>query len=129
VRRIERRLESLQSASNILEGGPQDVRYVGFGYPALNKPSEPPQLQYETDKGIIQGFSVLSSRNYFDAAQVFVSTNEKLEKSLDLRGSPMNFAIVLKYNDGVVLRVPVEGNAVRSEKAVLPDGYSLRVEK
>jgi hypothetical protein len=111
------------------EGGPQDVRYVGFGYPALNKLSEPPQLQYGTDKGIIQRFSVLSSRKYFDAPQVFVSTNEKLEKSLDLRGSPMNFAIVLKYNDGVVLRVPVEGNAVRSEKAVLPDGYSLRVEK
>jgi len=35
----------------------------------------------------------------------------------------MNFAIVLKYNDGVVLRVPVEGDAIRSDRAVLPNGY------
>jgi hypothetical protein len=110
------------------EGGPEGVRYLAFGYPALHKLSQPPLLQYGTDRGIAQRFSVLSSREYFDAPQIFVSTTEKLEKSLDLRGTSMNFAIVLRYQDGVMLRIPVEGNAIRPEKAVLPDGYSLRVE-
>jgi hypothetical protein len=75
------------------EGGPEGVRYLAFGYPALNKLSQPPQLQYGTDKGITQRFSVLSSRKYFEAPQIFISTTEKLEKSLDLRGSSMNFTI------------------------------------
>jgi hypothetical protein len=110
------------------DGGPEGARYLAFGYPALNKLSEPPQLQYGTDKGITQRFSILSYRKYFDAPQIFVSTTEKLEKSLDLRGTSMNFTIVLKYQDGVVLRVPVERNTIRPEKAVLPDGYSLRAE-
>jgi hypothetical protein len=56
-----------------------------------------------------------------------VSTDEKVEHSLDLRGSPMNFAIVLRYQDGVELHVPVEADAIRPDKTELPKGYSLRV--
>ena len=111
------------------ENGPLAVRYVAFGYAALNKLSQPPLLQYGTDKKIAQRFSVVSSREYFDAPHVFVSTTDTLEKSLDLRGSPMNFTIVLKYEDGVVLRIPVDGNVIRPEKVALPAGYSLRAEE
>ena len=75
-----------------------------------------------------QRFSVVSTREYYDAPQVFVATNEQLEKSLDLRGSPRSFVIVLKYQDGVELRVPVENDAIRPEAAVLPKGYMLRLE-
>lgn len=108
------------------ENGPLAVRYIGFGYSGLSKLSQPPQLQFGTDRKITQLFSVDSSRRYFEAPQMFVSTSDNLEKSLDLRGLPMNFTIVLKYEDGVVLRIPVEGNAIHPEKAVLPEGYSLR---
>ena len=49
------------------ENGPLAVRYVAFGYAALNKLSQPPLLQYGTDKKLAQRFSVVSSREYFDA--------------------------------------------------------------
>jgi len=91
--------------------------------------NQPPLLQYGTDKKIAQRFSVVSLREYFDAPHVFVSTTDTLEKSLDLRSSPMNFTIVLEYEDGVVLRIPVEGNVIRPEKAALPAGSSLRAEE
>jgi hypothetical protein len=60
---------------------------------------------------------------------MFVSTNESVEKSLDLRGSPMDFTIVLKYQDGVELRVPVAADAIRQDLAQLPKGYSLLAEE
>jgi hypothetical protein len=107
--------------------GPQAWRYVALGYVENNKFDQPPQLQYGTDKRVTQRFSVVSAREYYDAPQMFVATNEQLEKSLDLRGSS-SFVIVLKYQDGVELRIPVENDAIRPETAVLPKGYMLRLE-
>lgn len=109
--------------------GPLAARYVAFGYAGMNELSRPPQLQYGTDKKVAQRFSVVSSREYYDAPQMFVSTNEEVEKSLDLRGSPMDLTIVLKYQDGVELRIPVEADAIRPDLAQLPKGYSLRAEE
>jgi hypothetical protein len=40
----------------------------------------------------------------------------------------MNFAIILKYRDGVELRIPVDEDVIRPEAAKLPKGYSLRAE-
>ena len=122
------------SNSDLLEvwgegDGPQAWRYVAFGYAGINDLSRPPQLQYGTDKKVAQRFSVVSSREYYDAPKVLLSKNEEIEKSLDLRGSPMNFTIVLKYQDGVELRIPVEADAIRPDMAQLPKGYSLRAEK
>lgn len=122
------------SNSDLLEvtgdgDGPQAVRLVGFGYSGLSQLSRPPVLQYGTDTRVTQRFSIVSSREYFDAPRMFVSTGAKLEKSLDLRGSELNFVILLKYDDGVVLRIPVEADTIRPEKAVLPEGYSLQVER
>lgn len=108
--------------------GPLLSRYIAFGYAGMSELHRPPQLQYGTDKRVAQRFSVVSSREYYEAPQMFVSTNEKVAKSLDLRGSPMNFIIVLKYEDGVELRVPVEADAIRPDMAQLPKGYSLRAE-
>jgi hypothetical protein len=111
------------------EDYPRGVRLVAFGYGGLSELNKPPVLQYGTDKKASQRFSVISSRESYDAPKVFVSTGEDFERSLDLRGSPINFTIVLKYEDGVVLRIPVEGNVIRPEKAALPTGYSLRAEE
>ena len=122
------------SNSDLLEvwgdgDGPQAWRYVAFGYVDRNKFDQPPQLQYGTDKKVTQRFSVISSREYYDAPQMFVATNEQLEKSLDLRGSPRSFVIVLKYRDGVELRILVENDIIRPENAAFPKGYALRLER
>jgi len=109
--------------------GPQAWRYVALGYAERNKFDQPPQLQYGTDTRVAQRFSLVSAREYYDAPQVYVATNEQLEKSLDLRGSPRSFLIVLKYQDGVELRIPVENDAIRPESATLPKGYALRLER
>lgn len=110
-------------------GGPLASRYVAFGYAGMEKLSQPPLLQYGTDKRVAQRFSVLSTREYYDSPQMFVSTTAKLEKSLELNGPELTFTIVLKYNDGVELRIPIEADSVRPEKATLPAGYVLREEK
>jgi len=107
---------------------PRGVRLVAFGYGSMGELNQPPLLQYATDLKASQRFSVISSREYYDAPKVFVSTDGNLERSLDLRGSGLTFVIVLKYADGTELRIPVEADVVRPGKAVLPDGYSLRVE-
>jgi hypothetical protein len=41
----------------------------------------------------------------------------------------MDFTIVLKYQDGVELRVPVAADAIRPDLAQLPKGYSLPAEE
>jgi hypothetical protein len=102
---------------------------VAFGYADIHNSSRPPQLQYGTDKKAAQRFSVVSSREYYDAPQVFVTSKEKVQKSLDLRGSAMEFTILLKYDDVVELRVPVEADVIRADLAQLPKGYSLRAEE
>lgn len=107
--------------------GPLNERFVAFGYSVMDKESQYPQLQYGTDKNVLQRFSVVSSAEYYDAPQVFVSVDTNLEKSLLLE-SPTAFSIVLKYPNGNELRIPVEADAIRPEKATLPKGYSLRLE-
>lgn len=109
--------------------GPRNARYVGFGYSVLDKQSQYPQLQYGTDKDVLQRFSVVSQAEYYEAPQVFISTGTNLEKSLNLIGEPMSFSIVLKYPNGVELRIPVEADAIRPEKARLVKGYTLRLER
>jgi len=108
-------------------GGPLSERFIGFGYSVMDKESQYPQLQYGTDKNVLQRFSVVSSAEYYDAPQVFVSLDTKLEKSL-LLDSPTAFSIVLKYPNGNELRIPVEADAIHPEKASLQKGYSLRQE-
>jgi hypothetical protein len=109
-------------------GGPLNEGFIGLGYSVMDKESEYPQLQYGTDKKVLQRFSVVSSAEYYDAPQVFVSTGTKLEKSL-LLDSLSSFLIVLKYPNGDELRIPVEADAIHPEKASLPKGYSLRQER
>jgi hypothetical protein len=109
--------------------GPRNARYVGFGYSVLDKQSQYPQLQYGTDKDVLQRFSVVSQTEYYEAPQVFISTGADLEKSLNLIGEPMSFSIVLKYPNGIELRIPVEGDAIHPEKAKLAKGYTLRLEQ
>jgi hypothetical protein len=109
------------------EGGPLAWRYIALGYAAQSKLDQPPELQYGTDQSVAQRFSLVSSREYYDAPQMYVATNEKLQKSLDLRGSAKNFVIVLKYQDGVELRIPVENDNIRPQSVKFPSGYSLQL--
>jgi len=121
------------SNSQLLEAyfgeGPLNARYVGYGYSVLDRESEYPQLQYGTDKEVLQRFSVVSSTKYYEAPQVFMSDGTNLRKSLNLIGEPMSFSIVLKYPNGMELQIPVEADAIHPEKAKFPKGYALRLEK
>lgn len=58
-----------------------------------------------------------------------VSAGATLQKSLNLIGEPVSFSIVLKYLNGIELRIPVEADTLRPEKAKLPKGYTLRLEQ
>jgi len=106
--------------------GPLNSRYIGFGYSVLDKKSQYPQLQYGTDKEVLQRFSLVSSAQYYETPQVFLSVGTKQEKSLNLIGEPRSFSILLKYADGTQLQIPIEADAIRPEKAKLPKGYTLR---
>lgn len=107
--------------------GPLNRRYIGFGYSVVDKKSQYPQLQYGTDKEVLQRFSLVSQKEYYEAPEVFLSLGTELEKSLNLIDEPRFFSIVLKYSDGTQLLIPVEADAIRPEKAKLPKGYTLQV--
>jgi hypothetical protein len=107
--------------------GPRNARYVGYGYSVLDKQSQYPQLQYGTDKDVLQRFSVVSQTEYYEAPQVFVSTGANLERSLNLIGEPMSFSIVLKYPNGVELRIPVERDAIRPRKSKTCEGLHAAI--
>jgi hypothetical protein len=106
------------------QGGPQLARYVAFGYYDHGKP---PMLQDGSDLSVKQRFSLLSSREYYDAPQVSIRSGGEPAKSLVLNAAA-GFTILLRYGDGVELRIPVQGDAIQTDKADLPKGYSLRVE-
>jgi hypothetical protein len=108
----------------VLEGGPRLVRYVAFGYYDHGKP---PVLQYGSDLKVKQQLSLLSSREYYDAPQVSIRNGGEPAKSLVLEASA-GFTIILRYRDGVEIRIPVQNDAVQTDNADLPKGYSLRVE-
>jgi len=57
-----------------------------------------------------------------------VSAGATLQKSLNLIGEPMSFSIVLKYPNGIELRIPV-ADTIRPEEAKPPKGYRLRLEQ
>jgi hypothetical protein len=104
--------------------GPLLSRFVGFGYDVRN-PSDP-QIQYGTDKDVAQRFSIHSDKAEYERPEVFAAMKDKLEMNyLDLRGSETSFVIVLRYPGHVELRIPVENDAIRPEKAILPRGYSI----
>jgi hypothetical protein len=108
--------------------GPLAWRYIAFGYADRSKLDQPPQLQYGTDKVVAQRFSLISQREYYDAPEMFVSTDGQLQqKSLDLRDSARTFEIILKYQDGVELHIPVENDNIRPQSAKFPRGYLLQL--
>lgn len=106
------------------------TRYVGFGAVGDFR-KEKPTLQYGTDRTIKQRFSLLG-REYadnFDAPKVSVTTDGKqLSSYLQLNGQ-LTFTIVLQFEDGFEVRIPVENDIVYVDRATLPDGYSLRPDK
>jgi len=108
--------------------GPLAFRLVGFGYD-MNNPSRDPVLQYGTDKDIAQNVSIRSGKHYYETPEVLGTANGKFEKyHMDLSDSPLTFAIVVRYPGETELRIPVENDVIRLEKAALPKGFSIRRE-
>jgi hypothetical protein len=100
-------------------------RWVAFGVYAHG--NTPPVVQYGSEIEVLQRYSLLSPRQYYDRPKVFVTDGNVLQKSLSVSGR-FNFAVVLKYQDGLELRIPVENDKLLADKASLPQGYSLRQE-
>jgi hypothetical protein len=105
--------------------GPLATRYVGFGYDSRNNPARGPQLQYGTDRDVPQRFSVESSKKFAEPPELFLAVDSVVQKSLDLSHLPMNFFVVLRYPGGTELRIPVEDDTLRPDKAVVPAGFSI----
>lgn len=108
--------------------GPLSARFVGFGEDVNNRGHDP-VLQYGTYQGISQKVSIHSGKDYYETPEVLGNANSKSEKyHLDLSNSAFTFVIVVRYPGASDVRIPVENDVIRLEKAVLPKGYSLRQE-
>ncbi len=118
------------------------ARFVAFGALTRESSNELPTLQYGTDRTIKQRFA-LRGHTYgdnFDVPHLSVTTDgKKLESQLTVNGQ-FSFTIVLHFDpspyeegSGVnppsppeyELRIPVEDDIVRIDKAILPAGYTL----
>jgi hypothetical protein len=105
------------------------TRYIGFGA-ATGQRQNAPTLQYGTDEAIKLRFTLLG-REYgdnFDVPAISLTVDGKpMAKDPRVDGS-FSCMVVLKFDDGPEVRVPLENDALRIDKAVLPPGYSFRVE-
>jgi hypothetical protein len=105
------------------------TRYIGFGTVG-HVANQVPTLQYGTDQAIKQRISLLG-REYgdnYDVPKVLVTQDgKKLESYLQL-DRHFDFTIVLQFDDGPEVRIPVVDDMMRADKATLPPGYSLRSE-
>jgi len=106
------------------------TRYVAFGsmgHAADNAPT----LQYGTDQLIKQRFT-LRGHEYgdnFDVPTISVTDDaKKFASDLQVNGE-FNFTIVVKFAEAPEIRIPVENDVVRADKATLPPGYSLTAAK
>jgi hypothetical protein len=109
--------------------GPLSARFVGFGYDVVSNQGHDPVLQYGTYKNISTRFSIHSGKDYYDTPEVFGTAGGKSEQyHLNLYGSPFTFVIAIHFPGDSELRIPVENDVIRPEKAVLPKGYSIRQE-
>jgi hypothetical protein len=109
--------------------GPLSARFVGFGYDVVNNQGHDPVLQYGTYKTISQKVSIHTGKDYYETPEVLGDANGKSEKyHLDLSDSPFTFVIVVRYSGESEVRIPVENDVIRLDKAVLPKGYSLQPE-
>jgi hypothetical protein len=68
-------------------------RYVGFGYSVLDRKGQYPQLQYGSDKEVLQCFSLISPKEYYEAPEAFLSDGAESGNSLNLIGAPRSFSI------------------------------------
>lgn len=105
------------------------TRYIGFGTVG-HVANQASTLQYGTDQAIKQRMSLLG-REYgdnYDVPKILVTQDgKKLESYFQLDGH-FNFTIVLRFDDGPEVRIPVVNDVMQSDKATLPPGYSLRSE-
>lgn len=112
--------------------GPLASRFIAFGYDT-DKLDKDPLLQYGTDIRVSETFSIHSGRKYYEGPEVLVVSGQTTEKRyLNLYNSPLTFDIVLRFPSDPemrVMRIPVENDEVRYEKATLPPGYSIRLDK
>jgi|SRR5277367_57915 len=109
--------------------GPLSARFVGFGYDVVNNQGHDPMLQYGTYKNISQRVSIRTGKDYYETPEVLGDANGKSEKyHLDLSESPFTFVIVVHYSGESEVRIPVENDVLRLEKAVFPKGFSLQPE-
>jgi hypothetical protein len=105
-------------------------RYVGFGAVANARPMIP-ILQYGTDRAVKEQLAVLGHEygDNFDVPEISVTEDgEQFLSYLEVNGQ-FTFTIVLRFSDGPQLRIPVENDVIRPEKATLPPGYSLRARR
>jgi hypothetical protein len=105
------------------------TRYVGFGSDTISGRSAP-TLQYGTDTVVKQRFRLLGHEygDNFDVPKIFVSADgHKLENDLQVAGR-FNGVVVLQFDDGPEIRIPIEDDVLRADKATLPPGYSLRAQ-
>lgn len=103
------------------------TRFVGFGGSPLSGSAS---VQYGTDSSIKQKFALLGHDygDNFDVPDLSIAEDGKNPvKDLQVEGQ-FSFIVVLKFDDGPEVRIPVENDVVRIDKAILPKGYSLRVE-
>jgi hypothetical protein len=105
-------------------------RLVGFGAVG-DHTNDAPTLQYGTDLQIKQRFT-LRGHDYgdnFDVPTISVTDDGKqLASDLRVKGN-FTFTIVIKFDEVPEIRIPVENDVVRADKATLPPGYSLTAAK
>jgi len=110
--------------------GYSQTRYLGFGAVAVHE-NNAPTLQYGTDLLIKQRF-FLRGHDYgdnFDVPSILVTDDgKKFVNDLEVSGD-FNFTILIKFDEVPEIRIPVENDVVRADKATLPPGYSLTAAK
>lgn len=108
--------------------GPVEDRYLAFGYEDPWDEKAPPCLQFSSAEAALVSVEVLSRRecHILDLPKLRIFEEGVEKEHLNLFGEPITFIALLRYPDGVEVRLPFVKGEPQLDQATLPPGFSLR---
>lgn len=108
--------------------GAKGTRYLGLAFLDPEDRDTETVLQYGADSGEPKSLIIHSSeeRSFIDLPTLSLLSEGRETSGLNLPGEPFTFTVLIRFPGGLEVKIPIIDDEFRPEKAVVPQGVSLR---